>query len=142
MIVLLYCETGSAIIEINYRKYNIVPGTTVTLAFMDIVSRLYVSNNFSGYLHGVARENRSFKSYVVDASVKGLFTFYFVAKKKPARLSHNFAKNHTWHYRVVWEVTFKEKFLVCYTIFGIANVVALASFECSDSSEPFTAVTV
>lgn len=48
-IVLIYCESGSAIIEINYRKFNIVAGTTISLAYMDILSRLYVSRDFRGY---------------------------------------------------------------------------------------------
>ena len=48
-IVLIFCESGSAIIEINYRKFNIVAGSTISLAYMDILSRLYVSRDFRGY---------------------------------------------------------------------------------------------
>ena len=46
---LILCTEGSAIVEINYRKYNIVPNTTMSLTYMDIVSRLYVSPDFRGY---------------------------------------------------------------------------------------------
>ena len=47
--VLILCTSGTAIVEINYRKYNIVPDTTISLSYMDIISRLYVSNDFHGY---------------------------------------------------------------------------------------------
>ena len=47
--VLILCTSGTAIVEINYRKYNIVPDTTISLSYMDIISHLYVSPDFRGY---------------------------------------------------------------------------------------------
>ena len=44
--VLLYCEEGTALVEINYQKYSITPRTTMMIVFKDIVSRLYVSKDF------------------------------------------------------------------------------------------------
>lgn len=46
--VLLYCERGNAIVEINYRKYNIEPRTTLLLRFQDVLSCIYVSRDFQG----------------------------------------------------------------------------------------------
>lgn len=46
--VLFYCEEGSAIVEINYQRYNIKPRTTAIFLFKEVVSRLYVSKDFSG----------------------------------------------------------------------------------------------
>ena len=47
--LLLYCYSGSAVIEINYRKYNITPHTTIHLTYQDILMRVYVSTDFKGY---------------------------------------------------------------------------------------------
>lgn len=47
--MLLYCYSGSAIVEINYKKYNITPRTTIHLTYQDILVRIYVSADFKGY---------------------------------------------------------------------------------------------
>lgn len=47
--LLLYCCSGSAVVEINYKKYNICPRTTVLLMYQDILMRMYVSKDFKGY---------------------------------------------------------------------------------------------
>ena len=47
--LLLYCYSGSAVVEINYRKYNITPHTTIHLTYQDILMRVYVSTDFKGY---------------------------------------------------------------------------------------------
>lgn len=44
--VLLYCEEGTALVEINYQKYNITPRSTMMIVSKDIVTRLYVSKDF------------------------------------------------------------------------------------------------
>ncbi len=47
--MLLYCYSGSAVVEINYKKYNVTPRTTIMLTFQDILMRIYVSKDFKGY---------------------------------------------------------------------------------------------
>ncbi len=47
--LLLYCVSGSSVVEINYKKYNITPHTTVLLTYQDILMRVYVSTDFKGY---------------------------------------------------------------------------------------------
>ena len=47
--LLLYCYSGSAVVEINYKKYNITPRTTILLSYQDILMRMYVSRDFKGY---------------------------------------------------------------------------------------------
>lgn len=47
--VLMYCYSGNAIIEINYKKYSITPRTTIQLTYQDVLMRLYVSKDFEGY---------------------------------------------------------------------------------------------
>ncbi len=47
--MLILCTSGSAVVEINYRKYSIVPNSTVSLVYMDIVSRVYESYDFRGH---------------------------------------------------------------------------------------------
>lgn len=44
--MLIYCESGCATGEINYRKYNIVPHSVMMLMYMDIVSCFYLSPDF------------------------------------------------------------------------------------------------
>ena len=47
--MLLYCSSGSAVVEINYKKHNITPRTTINLTYQDILMRMYVSTDFKGY---------------------------------------------------------------------------------------------
>ena len=47
--LLMYCYSGSAVIEINYKKYNVTPRTTINLTYQDILMRIYVSSDFKGY---------------------------------------------------------------------------------------------
>lgn len=47
--ILMYCYSGSAVVEINYKKYNITPRTTINLTYQDILMRIYVSTDFRGY---------------------------------------------------------------------------------------------
>ena len=47
--LLLYCYSGSAVVEINYKKYNVTPRTTIHLTYQDILMRVYVSRDFKGY---------------------------------------------------------------------------------------------
>ena len=47
--LLLYCYSGSAVVEINYKKYNVTPRTTIHLTYQDILMRVYVSTDFKGY---------------------------------------------------------------------------------------------
>ncbi len=47
--LLMYCYSGSAVVEINYKKYNITPRTTIHLTYQDILMRVYVSTDFKGY---------------------------------------------------------------------------------------------
>ncbi len=47
--LLLYCYSGSAVVEINYKKQNITTRTTILLTYQDILMRMYVSTDFKGY---------------------------------------------------------------------------------------------
>lgn len=54
--LLMYCYSGNAIVEINYKKQNITPHTTVHLTYQDILMRVYVSTDFKGYCIVVSPE--------------------------------------------------------------------------------------
>lgn len=47
--LLLYCYSGNAVVEINYKKHNVTPRTTIHLTYQDILMRVYVSTDFKGY---------------------------------------------------------------------------------------------
>lgn len=44
--LLIYCESGCATIEINYRKYNVTPNSALMLMYMDILSCVYHTSDF------------------------------------------------------------------------------------------------
>lgn len=44
--ILMYCETGTSIVEINFKRYHITPHSTILLTYMDMVYCVYMSNDF------------------------------------------------------------------------------------------------
>lgn len=85
--LLLYCYSGSAIVEINYKKQNITPHTTVHLTYQDILMRVYVSTDFKGYCIAINPE------LIVDSITQLDFNFISTLKSRNViKWSEEYAK--------------------------------------------------
>ena len=75
--LLIYCEAGCATIEINYRKYNITPHSTLMLMYMDIVSCIYHTSDFRAKALFIA-------PLLIAPELRGYdFTFLSTLKRHP-----------------------------------------------------------